>query len=292
MALKGLARHGPTFREVRLMHAIARLVLHPLIPNIQASWVQAWPGRRRDLPQRRRQRSGRHLDERKHLARRRQPARPGNAPRSDGSADPRRRPRRRCSAPRLYGPARRAARQALAARAAPTVPLARSVTNTARATAAPESEDRLNVQRTTPPSPCSAAPARKAAGLALRWAHAGYPVIIGSRTAERAGEAAAEINAALGRDARRAAPTISPPRARRRSSCWRCPSPRSARRIESVRGALAGKILIDVTVPLVPPKVSRVQLAGRRLGGRSDAETARRRTCAWCPRSRTSPRTI
>jgi FO synthase len=40
MALKGKARFGPTFREVRLMHAIARLVLHPLIHNIQASWVK------------------------------------------------------------------------------------------------------------------------------------------------------------------------------------------------------------------------------------------------------------
>jgi FO synthase len=40
MALRGKARFGPTFREVRLMHAIARLVLHPLIPNIQASWVK------------------------------------------------------------------------------------------------------------------------------------------------------------------------------------------------------------------------------------------------------------
>jgi FO synthase len=40
MALKGLTRHGPTFREVRLMHAVARLVLHPVIANIQASWVK------------------------------------------------------------------------------------------------------------------------------------------------------------------------------------------------------------------------------------------------------------
>jgi FO synthase len=38
--LKGRARRGPTFRETVLMHAIARLVLHPHIPNIQASWVK------------------------------------------------------------------------------------------------------------------------------------------------------------------------------------------------------------------------------------------------------------
>ncbi len=38
--LKGRARSGPSFRESMLMQAIARLVLHPLVPNIQASWVK------------------------------------------------------------------------------------------------------------------------------------------------------------------------------------------------------------------------------------------------------------
>ena len=40
MYLKGAARMGPTFRETILMHAVARLVLHPLIPSIQVSWVK------------------------------------------------------------------------------------------------------------------------------------------------------------------------------------------------------------------------------------------------------------
>jgi FO synthase len=40
MALRGQARHGPTFREVRLMHAVARLALHPHIRSIQTSWVK------------------------------------------------------------------------------------------------------------------------------------------------------------------------------------------------------------------------------------------------------------
>jgi FO synthase len=40
MYLKGRARKGPTFRESVLMHAVARLVLHPHITNIQASWVK------------------------------------------------------------------------------------------------------------------------------------------------------------------------------------------------------------------------------------------------------------
>jgi FO synthase len=37
---KGLTREGPTFREAVLMHAVARLALHPHITNIQASWVK------------------------------------------------------------------------------------------------------------------------------------------------------------------------------------------------------------------------------------------------------------
>ena len=37
---RGRSRLGPTYRENILMHAIARLVLHPLITNIQTSWVK------------------------------------------------------------------------------------------------------------------------------------------------------------------------------------------------------------------------------------------------------------
>ena len=40
MYRKGRARKGPTFREALLMHAVARLALHPQITNIQASWVK------------------------------------------------------------------------------------------------------------------------------------------------------------------------------------------------------------------------------------------------------------
>jgi FO synthase len=40
ISLKGGARLGPTYREAVLMHAVARLALHPLIPNIQTSWVK------------------------------------------------------------------------------------------------------------------------------------------------------------------------------------------------------------------------------------------------------------
>jgi len=37
---KGLTRRGPTAREAILIHAVARLALHPVVPNIQASWVK------------------------------------------------------------------------------------------------------------------------------------------------------------------------------------------------------------------------------------------------------------
>jgi len=43
MYLKGKARKGPTYRETILMHAVARLALHPLIPNVQVSWVKLGP---------------------------------------------------------------------------------------------------------------------------------------------------------------------------------------------------------------------------------------------------------
>jgi FO synthase len=43
MYLRGAARRGPTFREAVLMHAVARLALHPHIANIQTSWVKMGP---------------------------------------------------------------------------------------------------------------------------------------------------------------------------------------------------------------------------------------------------------
>ncbi len=40
---KGLARSGPSYREAVLMHAVARIVLHPVLTNIQVSWVKLGP---------------------------------------------------------------------------------------------------------------------------------------------------------------------------------------------------------------------------------------------------------
>lgn len=100
---------------------------------------------------------------------------------------------------------------------------------------------------------------KEGGGLALRWANVGYPIVIGSRAPDRAAEAAAEINAALGREAARGADNLAAAQA---GDIVVLAVPYSAQRatVESVRTALAGKVLIDVTVPLVPPKVNRVQL--------------------------------
>jgi FO synthase len=44
MYLRGNSRSGPTFIESVLMHAVARIVLHGLIDNIQTSWVKMGRG--------------------------------------------------------------------------------------------------------------------------------------------------------------------------------------------------------------------------------------------------------
>lgn len=100
---------------------------------------------------------------------------------------------------------------------------------------------------------------KEGSGLALRWAHAGYPVVIGSRSAERAQEAADEMNATLGRDAVRGATTVDAATAGE-IVVLTVPFAGQKPTVEDVKHVLSGKILIDVTVPLVPPKVNRVQL--------------------------------
>jgi len=96
-------------------------------------------------------------------------------------------------------------------------------------------------------------------GLALRWARAGREVTIGSRETIKAQATASELNAILG--AERIAGTDS--RAGVAGADIVVLTVPFAAQIATVTGLkdlLAGKILIDVTVPLVPPKVSRVQL--------------------------------
>jgi len=99
-------------------------------------------------------------------------------------------------------------------------------------------------------------------GLALRWANAGHAIIIGSRSREKAIQVAADISSAVWRDA---ATGCSLREAASAASIVALTVPYSAQRttVEEVRDLLQDKILIDTTVPLVPPKVARVQLPAK-----------------------------
>jgi len=96
-------------------------------------------------------------------------------------------------------------------------------------------------------------------GLALRWAHAGHPIVIGSRSPERAAEAAAAINARIGAERAAGAANVAAA-ASGDIVVLTVPYAAQLATLQEVRAALAGKILIDVTVPLVPPQVGRAQL--------------------------------
>ena len=110
---------------------------------------------------------------------------------------------------------------------------------------------------------------KEGSGLALRWAHAGYAVIIGSRGEARARTAAEAINEQLGREG--LVHGTSNPDAARACDIAVLTVPYSAHRVtlESVKDALTGKILVDVTVPLNPEKRRRVYLPS---GGSAGAE--------------------
>jgi 8-hydroxy-5-deazaflavin:NADPH oxidoreductase len=97
-------------------------------------------------------------------------------------------------------------------------------------------------------------------GLAYRWAKAGYQILIGSRTSEKAKVAALEILGLL--DGKAIIDGATNFDAAHASEIIVLTVPYSAHRetLEGVREALEGKILVDVTVPLVPPKVTRVQM--------------------------------
>jgi NADPH-dependent F420 reductase len=97
-------------------------------------------------------------------------------------------------------------------------------------------------------------------GLAYRWAKAGYRVLIGSRTPEKAIAAASEIIQLL--EGEGSIVGMSNLEAAQQANIAVLAVPYSAHRdtLEAVKHALQGKILIDVTVPLVPPKVSKVQM--------------------------------
>ena len=97
-------------------------------------------------------------------------------------------------------------------------------------------------------------------GLAYRWAKAGYKVIIGSRTLPKAVDATDDLNGMLNEQAH--IEGMENPEAARIADIVVVTVPYSAHRatLESMKDVLQGKLLVDVTVPLVPPKVSKVQM--------------------------------
>jgi NADPH-dependent F420 reductase len=93
--------------------------------------------------------------------------------------------------------------------------------------------------------------------LAKRWAAAGYPVVLGSRSKEKAQAAAHEMNAdhgsVTGDDNRAAAAAadivvVAVPYASHEAI------------LNEIKPAVEGKIVVDTVVPLVPPRISVVKL--------------------------------
>ena len=114
-------------------------------------------------------------------------------------------------------------------------------------------------------------------GLALRWAKAGITVVMGSRQLEKAKAIADELNARLPSGAPRIEGLANTDAARAADEFVVLTVPFSGHRstIESLRESLAGKILVDVVVPLdeedakkmkMPPEGSAVEEAEAILG--------------------------
>lgn len=95
-------------------------------------------------------------------------------------------------------------------------------------------------------------------GMALRWARAQHDVFIGSRDAARASAAAAELSAQAGR-AIRGGDNLAAVEASE-LAVLSVPYSAHASTLQTLKAALAGRILIDITVPLQPPKVTQVNL--------------------------------
>ncbi len=112
-------------------------------------------------------------------------------------------------------------------------------------------------------------------GLARRLASANYTVVIGSRSAGKAQETARMLAAAVGKGCLRGADNVAAAKAAD-VVFLTVPWASQAAVLDDIKPHLAGKLLIDTTVPLQPPKVARVQLpaghsaalaAQQRLGG-------------------------
>ena len=94
--------------------------------------------------------------------------------------------------------------------------------------------------------------------LARRWVGAGLPVDLGSRDAEKARLAAAQLGSELG--CRIASGSNQEVAARAGIVVVTVPYVAQAATLAEIRDMVAGKIVVDASVPLVPPRVMRVQL--------------------------------
>ena len=97
-------------------------------------------------------------------------------------------------------------------------------------------------------------------GLAYRWAQSGHSIIIGSRTTEKAMTAVSEVRELVGKPL--AIKGTDNNSAARDADIVVMTVPYAFHRemLESIKEDVQGKIFIDVTVPIVPPKVTRVQM--------------------------------
>ncbi|MFW6094269.1 MAG: NADPH-dependent F420 reductase [Pseudomonadota bacterium] len=108
-------------------------------------------------------------------------------------------------------------------------------------------------------------------GLAIRWSKAGHRIIIGSRTVEKAEAAVAKLQE-ISPDTPAEAMENARAAAAGDLVVLTVPAEHQLSTLEHVRAGLEGKILIDVTVPLVPPKVGTVQLPPEGCAGKRAQE--------------------
>jgi NADPH-dependent F420 reductase len=101
---------------------------------------------------------------------------------------------------------------------------------------------------------------KEGSGLAYRWALKGHAVTLGSRDAGKAQAAAAELNTLLAGKGMTQGAANREAAAGAEVIVLAVPYAAQQPTALEVKDALAGKVLIDVTVPLMPPKVDRVQL--------------------------------
>lgn len=110
-------------------------------------------------------------------------------------------------------------------------------------------------------------------GLARRWTQAGHRVIIGSRSEEKAREALEDLHKVMGERGADASGVLAMENLAAAGAAdivvLTVPFAHQKSTLEHVKPALEGKILIDVTVPLMPPKVGTVQLPAEGSAGQA-----------------------